>query len=1615
LDTNGQNLTFTSGLASSNAGGLTKIGAGTLTLSGANAYAGGTSVLGGTLLADFTAGGAPGTNILPAASSLTLAGGTLGAKFNSGVLTGSQSFASTNIGSTGLAGASAVTITNAGTVSLGAIARYAGATVDFNPGTGSIQTTTPGTFGTNSILGGYATVGGSTWATVSGGAIAGLTSFNSGSFAAASDVDLNAIGTVATTSAIAINSLRISAPGAVTVNTSGALTIASGGILETSAVGTGAVAINNNTITSGSGQDLVVFQGNTGSAMTIASTVVNNGTAAIGLTKSGPGILTLAGSNTFSGPVAVNAGILQMGNSAAVGSSAASVSVANGATLDLHGYEFSAAPTITIAGSGSAGQGALINSINRIGNFKLTLAASATIGVAQFTDLQNTFTNPSGYTLTVTGGNRLEDWVSLGNTPINVQNAFLCFESAGNDTGTITVSASGSLGVIQPSPGSSISAPLILNGGVLESAGFYGGAQPFCVFGGPIAVTTTSTLNTVNGNLLLSGTISGSGGFITSGASATYLTAANAFSGGVNIASGQGSVQLGNVNAVQNSTVTVNNAAGLTFTASANTGAAFNLGGLAGGSNFTLQDTSGNAVTLSVGSNGQSTTYSGAMGGPGGLSKVGAGTLTLTGANTYIGGTTVTSGTLEAATTSSLPANYTTPGMLTVANRATLAVAAGGSGWQATDINNLLTADASGFASGSSLGIDVASGVFSYGNAISVSLGLVKLGTGNLTLTAANSYSGPTTVVRGVLEAAMPAAVPNYSTNLSVQNGATFAVTAGGTGWQAGDINTLLTTGSTAFASGSLLGIDVPNGTFSYTNAIGGGFGLNKLGAGILDVANTNTYTGGTILSGGELNVAGDTNLGGGSSVLDFNGGILQVNGSTLTNLNSYTVNWSTFNGGFDLLSSAATFTVSQTLAGAGSLTKLGPGSLVVSGNNSYAGGTTVGAGLVTIGNTGAFGSGTNITVANGATLDLAGYSPKGSPTVTISGSGTTGQGALVNSSGNTVSSFTVALAANATVDAVVAGAKRFDFGITWNGNGYNLTKIGSGGIDFGGTLNNIPTLNVQQGYVQFETDADNSATTLVVGASGTVAIFGGNGRTLKSPITLNAGTLWNDGVYSASANTDVFSGAVTLTGSATINTGGGPGAGGSIVLSGAVSGSGGFTTTGTYAVVLTNANTFSGGFTVASGQGGLQLGNLSAVQNSTVTVNNTAGLTFTATANLGAFNLGSLAGTGSFTLQDTSGAAAALSVGGNGQSTTYSGVMGGSGGVAKLGSGTLTLTGSNSYSGGTTVSAGTLTIGNNSALGATTGSLTANGGTLDLAGFSPSVGVLAGASGTITSSTGSATLTTSVQAVASTFSGAITGPITLAKAGSGTLTLTGSNNSYTGGTSIVAGRLVVGIANALPVTTTVTFGSGSGTLDLAGNSQTVAGLAGNALVANQVIANSSTATTGTLTFAGGNGDSTFGGTIQDGLDGAGGPTALTVSSGTLTLTGSNVYSGGTSVTGGLLEITSASALPAGTSLTIGAGAGVVFDAGIGSGTGDAMIALSTGKASGTLLAAPLASGAAADRVPSGCGSAPLAVAPAAGGSEVAAVPEPGTLGLLAAGLTGALLAAWRKRRHFGF
>ena len=146
--------------------------------------------------------------------------------------------------------------------------------------------------------------------------------------------------------------------------------------------------------------------------------------------------------------------------------------------------------------------------------------------------------------------------------------------------------------------------------------------------------------------------------------------------------------------------------------------------------------------------------------------------------------------------------------------------------------------------------------------------------------------------------------------------------------------------------------------------------------------------------------------------------------------------------------------------------------------------------------------------------------------------------------------------------------------------------------------------------------------------------------------------------------------------------------------------------------LVLNGANSYTGPTTLTAGV--LQLGNANAAQNSTVSVNVSGGLAFSAGAG-GAFTLGGLAGAGNVSLQDTASGASRLPWAGMAPSTTYSGVLSGSGSLDKVGSGQLALTNRSSFSGGTTVNGGTLqlNVGGNAGALAAGAPITVNSGGL--------------------------------------------------------------------------------------------------------------------------------------------------------------------------------------------------------------------------------------------------------------------------------------------------------------
>ncbi len=135
--------------------------------------------------------------------------------------------------------------------------------------------------------------------------------------------------------------------------------------------------------------------------------------------------------------------------------------------------------------------------------------------------------------------------------------------------------------------------------------------------------------------------------------------------------------------------------------------------------------------------------------------------------------------------------------------------------------------------------------------------------------------------------------------------------------------------------------------------------------------------------------------------------------------------------------------------------------------------------------------------------------------------------------------------------------------------------------------------------------------------------------------------------------------------------------------------------------------------------------------------------------------------------------------------------ITGSTGGLTKSGEGTLILEGANTYTGTTTVNSGTVRLSGSGTLGAVANGLTTRqGGTVDLNGLNLGVGAFAG-SGTISNAGALATLTIGNGNGAGLFTGLITGNLGVSKTGTGAIRFTG-NNTYTGATVVNGGNLEI-------------------------------------------------------------------------------------------------------------------------------------------------------------------------------------------------------------------------------
>jgi autotransporter-associated beta strand protein len=784
-----------------------------------------------------------------------------------------------------------------------------------------------------------------------------------------------------------------------------------------------------------------------------------------------------------------------------------------------------------------------------------------------------------------------------------------------------------------------------------------------------------------------------------------------------------------------------------------------------------------------------------------------------------------------------------------------------------------------------------------------------------------------------------------------------------------GNVNATLPSGIFTFSPVDLGGT---GHTITLTGVLSGAGGLLVTNAGTLALANTNTYTGNTTVGTGSTLQLGDgvnyngtvagliTNNGtltvanpNSQSIVATNiiGGALVKNGAgtlslvgTNTTISGVTINAGTlqlgdgvtFNGavpgnitdnanGTLAVANPTAQTLANVITGAGSFAKSGAGVLTIGANENYSGSTTVNAGSVIVGAGGSIGSTQNVTIASGGLLDVS-ASASGGYTVgsgyvftagRTSGSGTDFHGNLTNNGTiNIPAAGTFTL--NGNLSMLNGGTSTFNLGLN-PGAGSTIALTGGGALHLSGTTTvqvNFSVLGVgTYPLISGASSVSGGLGNLNLVLNGSIGSYGASLQVTATGVNLvvtgnphnlvwlgdGSANSWDnntanlDWMNSVAHTNDYFASgyyvtfddtgaanqpvlnAVVSPATTTIN-----GTSSYTLSGGGYINSGSLTNNSTGTLFVQTPNTYSGGTVINAGtvevDNGGAIGTGPVVDNSALTFNNANGN-----------NADVISGNGTVTVEN----------------------------------GAETLSAANTYAGGTTISSGTLQLGAANAVpGGTVAGDVTNNGTLDLSTFNDTINGLTGSGTVDTLAGGSPTLTVGGNGDSATFGGIIqnsSGTLNLTKKGGGTEIL-GSANTYGGGTAIASGTLALGVANALPIGTTVTLGGSgtAGTLDLGGFSQQVAGLAigSGAVAANQVIGNSS-ASPSTLTFTNG-GTSTFGGTIQDVLGAGTSTVALAVNGGSLVLNGTNTYSGGTTInSGGNSKLTVSGGLLEGTTLTM--------------------------------------------------------------------------------------------------
>jgi autotransporter-associated beta strand protein len=336
---------------------------------------------------------------------------------------------------------------------------------------------------------------------------------------------------------------------------------------------------------------------------------------------------------------------------------------------------------------------------------------------------------------------------------------------------------------------------------------------------------------------------------------------------------------------------------------------------------------------------------------------------------------------------------------------------------------------------------------------------LTKVGTGTLVLSsgAANTYSGGTIINAGTLNA-----ISNTDNQLGAAAG---NITIGSGTLQYTNGAPLITTRNFSLTGASQINtssVPANSVTISAPAVISGLGSLEKAGVGTLILSNANTYQGGTTISGGELRISNDNQLGNTTGALHIGTATLYTTaGITSARSGSFTGAPAIFDTG-----GANTSTLTGNFSGVGALTLQGGGTLILTGSNSYSGGTTVTAASTLQGNTSGLQGNIHL---NAATFLVFTQTTNGTYAGQISGSGSlakdgTGQVTFTGNS-STFSGPTAVNAGTLTVTGSLASSSvTVGLGATLEGNGTVGPTINNGTISPTGgntlSINGILTLN---------------------------------------------------------------------------------------------------------------------------------------------------------------------------------------------------------------------------------------------------------------------------------------------------------------------------------------------------------------------------------------------------------------------------------------------------------------------------------------------------------------------------------------------------------------------------